>query len=109
MITVFRNPDFQDDDEGSRARGFRYLVDPADFHAGAGGQVPIRNDTDYPIAVTLKPPVGNSDGQPISPHETQPVQLNAAPEDAYPYTVLVNENGRIFRAHGASNPRIVYP
>jgi hypothetical protein len=110
-IRVFRNTSFTGDDEGSRTAGFRYLVDPGDFHTGTtgAGQISVRNDTDYPIAVTLKPPIGDSDGEPIAPHDEQTVHLNAAGEDAYAYTVLVNEGHRIFRAHGASNPRIVYP
>ena len=110
-ITIRSNANFQSEGEGSLAAGFRYVVTPAKFRAGtiAGRSIVIENQTDHAVAVTLPVPIGNNTGQPIGARQQQTLQIGAASEDEYPYTVMVNESGTLFRAHANSNPRIVYP
>jgi hypothetical protein len=110
-ITVSRNSAFQDEGEGSIAAGFRYVVTPGKFRAGTTGgrSILISNQTDHPVAVTLPVPIGNATGHPIAARHQQAFQVAAASEDEYPYTVMVNEDGNMYRAHAGSNPRIVYP
>jgi hypothetical protein len=110
-ITVSRNSTFQGDDEGSIAAGFRYVVTPGKFRAGTTGgrSILISNQTDHAVAVTLPVPIGNATGQPIAAGQQQAFHVAAASEDEYSYTVMVNENGTMYRAHAGSSPRIVYP
>jgi hypothetical protein len=109
-ITVLRNNAYQGDDEGSMTLGFRYVV-TSPFHTETLGarSIVIANETDYPVAVTFSFPIGNGAGQPIAAHDDQQFHLPAAPQDDYSYTVMVNENGTMYRAHAGSNPKIVYP
>jgi len=110
-ITIRSNSSFQGEGEGSLAAGFRYVVTPAKFRAGTieGRSIVIENQTNHAVAVTLPVPIGNDTGQPIAAGQQQTLQIGAASEDEYPYRVMVNESGTIFRAHANSNPRIVYP
>jgi hypothetical protein len=110
-IIIRSNGNFQGQGEGSLATGFRYMVTPPKFKAGTteGRLIVIENQTNHAVAVSLPVPIGNDIAQPIAAGQQLTLQINAAFEDEYPYTVMVNEGGTIFRAHAGSNPKIVYP
>ena len=110
-ITIRRNGNFVDQGEGPSAAGFRYTVTPGRFSAGTteGRSIIIENQTNNAVAVSFPVPISNDIAKPIAAGQQLTVPLNGAFEDDYSYTVTVNEGGTIFRAHGNSNPKIVYP